>query len=77
MGDSGDRLAENLKVPFMGSIPLDPMISQASNEGIPSVIQHPNRPQAQAFRDVAGRLAQEVSVISLGSEATDMSFLGQ
>ncbi len=63
-GIGGNQLAINLGAPFLGSIPFDPMISEAGDLGTPSVIQHPARPQAKAFQDVAGKLAQQISIMA-------------
>jgi len=61
-GASGSELAKAHHVPFLGSVPLDPAISEASDEGVPSIIAQPDHPQGQAFRDIAGRLAQEIAI---------------
>ena len=63
-GPGGRALAEEFDVPFLGSIPLDPLIGQASDLGTPSIVAHPVRPQAGAFRDIAGQLAAQVSIYS-------------
>jgi ATP-binding protein involved in chromosome partitioning len=54
-----------LKVPYLGSVPLDPSVSDASDRGIPSIVAHPDRPQTKAFKDIAGKLAQQASIMSL------------
>jgi ATP-binding protein involved in chromosome partitioning len=64
-GLSGEELALSLQIPYLGSIPLDPAISEAADAGVPSIIAHPARPQADAFRAVAGRLAQQVSIAAM------------
>jgi ATP-binding protein involved in chromosome partitioning len=60
-GMSGDQLAQSFGIPFLGSIPLDPAISAAGDAGKPSIISNPDRPQAERFRLIAGRLAAETS----------------
>jgi ATP-binding protein involved in chromosome partitioning len=57
--DSGKAAAEceRLGVPFLGQIPLDPSIRQGSDEGFPVLRLAPKSPQAEAFRQVAERLA--------------------
>ncbi len=64
-GSSGEHLASSFEIPFLGSIPMDPLISKAGDDGIPSLIAYPQRPQAQAFRDVAGETARQASVAAL------------
>ncbi|MBI5706329.1 MAG: Mrp/NBP35 family ATP-binding protein [Armatimonadetes bacterium] len=64
-GLSGEDLAHRLDTPFLGSIPLDPSISSSSDEGVPSLIAWPDRPQADAFRKIAGNLAAQISIGSM------------
>lgn len=64
-GLSGEDLAGNLGIPFLGSVPLDPMVSLAGDRGTPSLIAYPERPQAAAFRAIAGQLAARSSVLSM------------
>ena len=73
-GSSGDALATRLGVPYLGSIPFDPLISASSDEGRPSVIAWPNRPQAKAFQVIAGKLAQQASIVAMTRQ--DITRLG-
>ena len=50
--------AEKLGIPFLGDVPLDISIRLAGDGGAPIVAQNPSSPQAQAFLDIAGRLAE-------------------
>lgn len=63
-GLTGEQLAAENDMPYLGSIPLDPMISQSADKGVPSVTANPNGPQAKAFAEIAGRLAQQISIAS-------------
>lgn len=58
----GQEAAEELKVPFLGEIPLDIPTRQGGDEGEPVLIRQPDSAQARIFREVAGRLAQQVSI---------------
>ncbi|MEM7508342.1 MAG: Mrp/NBP35 family ATP-binding protein [Pseudomonadota bacterium] len=49
--------AEKLGIPFLGEVPLDMSIRVAGDGGAPIVAANPSSPQAQAFLDIAGRLA--------------------
>ncbi len=51
-----ERLARNLDVPFLGSIPFDPLLGACADEGRFYVTEHPNRPAALALRDLAEKL---------------------
>lgn len=61
-GAKGEDMARELGVPFLGAIPLDPTISEASDQGVPSLVAQPLRPQAEAFRNIAGELARQTSI---------------
>ena len=52
----GERLAEQLGVPLLGSIPLDPAGGDA---GEPAAIATPHTPAAQAFAALAERIVTE------------------
>jgi ATP-binding protein involved in chromosome partitioning len=56
-------LADTLRVPLLGQIPLVQSICEAGDAGRPAVLQE-NTPQALAFKELAGNLANEVSKIS-------------
>lgn len=68
-GQTGEDLAKNLGVPYLGSVPLDPSVSEAADRGIPSLIAYPERPQGRAFIDIAGRLAQQASIRQITTAA--------
>lgn len=65
-GNSGEELARSLGVAFLGSVPLDPLVSSSGDDGIPSIVSFPDRPQAAAFKAVAGAVAQQASIRVLG-----------
>jgi ATP-binding protein involved in chromosome partitioning len=56
----GQRTAEELGVPLLGSIPLDPAIVAGGDTGKPVVIDRPESPTGQAFSEVAKALAEKV-----------------
>ncbi|ULA57985.1 MAG: Iron-sulfur cluster carrier protein [Nitrospira sp.] len=53
----GERAAEKLGIPFLGRVPIDPVIRAGGDTGNPIVVAKPDSPQAQAFRDIAAKLA--------------------
>lgn len=57
-GKAGERIAEELKVPLLGRIPLDPRISEASDEGIPFVVEHRDTPAGKAFMEIVDRIEE-------------------
>jgi ATP-binding protein involved in chromosome partitioning len=61
-GHGGARAeAHKMGVPFLGEIPLVPVIRETSDAGIPIVVHAPHGKEAQAFRDVAKEVAAGVA----------------
>jgi len=52
----GEKIAEELKVPFLGKIPLDPRICETSDDGIPFIVKHPNTPASKSFMDIVEKI---------------------
>ncbi len=67
-GMPGEELANKIGSPYLGSVPLDPMVSKASEDGIPSILAYPDRPQAAEFRAIAGQLAAQASIAREGGK---------
>lgn len=58
----GGRLtAEQLGVPFLGDIPIDPAVVAGGDAGTPIVVSHPESAAAQAFVAVAIAVATQVA----------------
>ena len=49
----GHKIAEEMKVPFLGTIPIDPRISQDSDKGESFIVEQPDSPASGAFREIA------------------------
>jgi ATP-binding protein involved in chromosome partitioning len=56
----GQRTSEELGVPLLGSIPLDPAIVVGGDTGRPVVIERPDSPTAKAFAELAKVLTQAI-----------------
>ncbi len=52
----GQKIAEDLSVPFLGSIPIDPEICRDSDNGIPFIIEHGDSPAAKAFSEIVKKV---------------------
>ena len=59
----GDRLAEELGVPLLGRVPLDPLLRECGDAGEPLLVAAPESSSAQALRAVA----DEVVALERGS----------
>jgi ATP-binding protein involved in chromosome partitioning len=63
----GQRIAEDLKVPFLGKIPIDPEICAEADKGIPFVVGHMNSPAAAAFKEIVKRVENFLTKRALAS----------
>jgi len=52
----GRKIAEDLDVPFLGSIPIDPEICTDSDDGKPFIVGHPESPASKAFMDIVKKI---------------------
>ncbi len=59
--DGGKELAKHFKVPFLGEIPLVQGITEAGDKGRPIALET-GHPQALAFKEIAGKIAQQISI---------------
>jgi len=60
----GERLAEELGVPFLGRLPIYQPIREGSDNGVPLIISEPDSAAARAFIAAAERTAAQVSIAS-------------
>jgi len=56
----GQELADELGVPLLARVPLDPFIVEGGDEGRPVVSAHPAAPSARAITTAAERLVELV-----------------
>jgi ATP-binding protein involved in chromosome partitioning len=69
-GHGGARsAAEDLGLEFLGELPLDPATRKAADDGMPIVVSAPESPQAQAFIEVAKKVAARCSVLEYAAGA--------
>jgi ATP-binding protein involved in chromosome partitioning len=52
----GRKIAEDLDIPFLGSIPIDPEICADSDDGKPFIVGHPESPASKAFMDIVKKI---------------------
>lgn len=63
----GQRTADELKLPFLGEIPLEPGVADSGDMGRPVVYTQPNSLSAQAMIEIAGKVAQQLEILSAGA----------
>jgi len=66
----GERLASEMKLPFLGRVPLDPAVARAGDAGAPTVVSAPGSAAGQALSSVAATVLEALSVL-VGGSATD------
>ncbi|HEX7049490.1 MAG TPA: Mrp/NBP35 family ATP-binding protein [Longimicrobiales bacterium] len=52
----GRRLADELGIPLLGVVPLDPRVRESGDEGRPSALSAPDSPAGAAFLEIAERV---------------------
>ncbi len=61
----GERMAAQMSVPFLGSIPIDPRIVEASDSGNSCIMDFPDSPAAEAF----GKISAPILALSKTSSS--------
>lgn len=61
----GQRMADRLKVPYLGSVPLDPAVRLGGDVGKPIVIGQPDSAAANSLNQIAQKVAAGISVLNL------------
>jgi ATP-binding protein involved in chromosome partitioning len=60
----GQKMADEMGVPFLGKIPIYQPIREGSDRGVPLVMSEPDSPAARSFMAAAERVAAEISIAS-------------
>lgn len=55
----GKKLAKNMEIPFLGSIPLDPEIVKSADKGILYVEKFPDSPATKALKEIADKITEK------------------
>jgi len=58
----GEKAACDMKVPFLGRIPIDPEMVTDCDRGMPFVTAHPNSEAAEAFKKIANRCKEYIGL---------------
>jgi len=56
----GKKVAQDMGLEFLGSIPMDPKISADSDEGVPFILRHPDSPASKAFGEIIENIEEKV-----------------
>jgi ATP-binding protein involved in chromosome partitioning len=60
----GEQMSAELKIPFLGRIPIYQPIREGGDKGVPVLVSEPDSPASQAFIAVAELTAAQVSIAS-------------
>jgi ATP-binding protein involved in chromosome partitioning len=64
----GQRLASQAGVPFLGALPIDPVVRESGDRGVPVVIARPEAPVSRALAALSEAVAARVSVLAVRSK---------
>jgi ATP-binding protein involved in chromosome partitioning len=62
----GKEIAKRAGVPFLGEVPIDPVVRAGGDAGKPVVVEEPDSPPAKAIVEIAKKVAAAVSVYNIG-----------
>jgi ATP-binding protein involved in chromosome partitioning len=60
----GKKMSEELVVPFLGEVPLEPLIAADGDYGVPTVAAHPDSLAGKAYELMAKQMASQLSIIN-------------
>src|SRR5262245_6616664 len=60
----GARIEREFGVPLLGQVPLEMPVREGGDSGRPVVVAAPDNPAAVAFRAIAGKVAQRISILN-------------
>lgn len=63
----GKSLADLIKVPFLGSIPIDPSLGECGEKGTSCISVNPSSPAAKVFQDLVQTIAERSNMKDLMS----------
>jgi len=63
------KASEEMGIPFLGEIPIDPEIVLGGDEGLPIVQRRPGSETAVAYRQIAANMAAQLSIQTMKASA--------
>jgi len=52
----GRKIAEELRIPFLGSIPIDQSVCQDADRGAPFIVEHADSPASKSFMEIVEKV---------------------
>lgn len=59
----GEKIAQEMKVPLLGALPIDPRLAEGGDAGTPTVVAHPEAEVSKIYQKIAGDVAAQLSVL--------------
>jgi ATP-binding protein involved in chromosome partitioning len=72
----GQAYAQEIGVPFLGALPIDPRIAQGGDTGKPILAADPNNPASTALRNLARQVAASLNILNRNRVPKGMIGLG-
>jgi ATP-binding protein involved in chromosome partitioning len=60
----GEKIQREFGVPLLGQIPIEIAVREGGDSGNPITVAAPDSPSARAFGDIAGKIAQRISILN-------------
>lgn len=57
--EGGSRSSRQLNIPLLGQVPIEPLVTESGDSGIPVVASHPESASAKAFLEIAAKVAKD------------------
>lgn len=71
----GKTLADNFDIPLLSEVPIIEEVAEGGDSGIPIVMSNPESPASKAYKDLAGKVAAQLSINQANSgEKVSASF---
>jgi ATP-binding protein involved in chromosome partitioning len=62
----GERLAAEMKLPFLGGVPLDPSVREAGDAGKPTVVAAPDSAAGKALLEISRVVEEALETLAVG-----------
>lgn len=66
--EGGRKIAEELNIAFLGSIPIDQRICEDADRGEPFIVEHPNSAASKSFMEIVSKIEDFLKHGKLASE---------
>ncbi len=63
----GRRTADELSIPFLGEVPIDPEVARGGDDGMPIVRRNPESPAARAIATIAEKVSAQLAELAIQS----------